>query len=217
MTDAENPIRICIVEDHQMVREALAGLISTQTDMEVVSCCGTVEETLRSLSAQTVDLILLDLNLGADTGISLLEELPKAGLDLRVLVVAALVGDQEAFRLVCSGAAGVVLKTAPLELLLTAIRKVAAGEPWFDHTVLKKILERTADLARQSRTEIFTPREKMVLRHVLNGRSNKEIGEQMNLRESSVKSVMQSLFDKAGVRSRAHLVRIALERFPSEL
>lgn len=217
MTDAQSPVRICLVDDHQLVREGLAGLISTQPDMKVVSCCGTVAETLKTIGAQTIDLILLDLYLAADTGLALLEELPRVGFDGRVLVVAACVSDQEAFRLACSGAAGIVLKTEPLESLLTAIRKVAAGELWYDQEFLKKILQRTGDLARQSRTEMFTPREKVVLRHVLNGLSNKEIGGQMNMRESSVKSVMQNLFEKAGVRSRAHLVRVTLERFHSEL
>jgi two-component system nitrate/nitrite response regulator NarL len=176
-----------------------------------------VEETLKTAAVQPIDLILLDLYLASGTGLTLLEELPHTGFAGRVLVVAAIVGDEEAFQLACLGAAGIVLKTDPLERLPEAIRKVAAGELWFEQRFLKKILERTAQLARQNPTGAFTPREKAVLRHILNGLSNKEIAGQMNLPESSVKSAIQTLFHKTGVRSRSQLVRVALEQFHGEL
>ncbi len=217
MTDAPNPIRIGIVDDHQLVREGLAGLLAPQSDLKVVSCCATAEEALKAVGAQTIDVILLDLRLAESSGISLFEELLKTGFEGRILVVAATVSDEEAFRLMSSGASGIVLKTAPFEVLLTAIRKVAEGELWCDQQFLKKILGQTARFARQSQAEVFTAREKAVLRHLLNGLSNKEIGGRMDLPESSVKSVMQCLFDKTGVRNRAQLVRVALERFQSEL
>ena len=212
-----DPIRICILDDHQVVREALTGLLGNQPDLNVVSCCGTIEETLRAVGTQPIDLILLDLQLAEATSLPLLEELQNSGFRGRVLVLAAVVSDEEAFRLLYLGAAGIVLKTAPSEILLTAIRKVVAGELWCDQELLKKFLRQAVQLQQPSRTEVFTPSEKSVLHLLLGGLSNKEIGGRMNLPESSVKSVMQRLFRKTGVRNRAQLVRVALERLQGEL
>ncbi len=216
MSEAKHSIRICIVEDHRIVLAGLIALVSGQPDFRVVASCRTVQEAVEAVRTTPMDLLLLDFVLGPATGLVLLSELAKQNFGGRVLVVAAALSDAEVFQLACCGVAGIVMKADSHETLLSAIRKVACGELWYSQHDLENILARTAELSNEHRSESFTPREKAVLRYILDGLTNKEIASRIGSRESSVKSLLQSLFSKAGVRSRGQLVRVALERFHGE-
>jgi DNA-binding NarL/FixJ family response regulator len=209
------PIRILLIDDHSLFREAIARLLGAESDFEVVGECATVEEGLNHLRTDNADVVLLDINLGLQQGGAFLNLAWEQGFQGKVLVVTAGVSKIEAARLLERGCSGIILKHERPQLLVERIREVMqepAGQP---HT-------KPADLGQfdpsgQADARPFTPRERQILRSVFSGKSNKEIAHDMNISESLVKAVLQQLFAKTGVRTRSQLVRTAIERHWKDL
>jgi DNA-binding NarL/FixJ family response regulator len=211
-------IRILVVDDHLLFRRIMAQWLAGEPDFEVVAHCGSVREALTIIDSHPVDVILLDLDLGGEPGSELLPEAGRRGFTGHIVIVAAGVGDCEAAQLMRSGAAGIFLKQSSPELLSKCIRKTMAGELWLDQHYLRAVLHQ-GEAAAGERTgrEQFTEREREVLRGVLEGLANKEIGNRLHLSETSVKAALQQLFHKTGVRTRSQLVRAALEQYRDQL
>ena len=128
-------------------------------------------------------------------------------------MVTAGMGDAETLRIMELGASGIFLKHSPPAQLIDAIHRVVSGEVWLDSKALRALLAGSQDRSAQVRPSApITSRERAVLKGVFEGLTNKEIAESISLSESSVKSALQQLFEKTGVRTRSQLVRIALER-----
>ena len=212
-----DPIRLLLVDDHSLFRESLGRLLETSPDLRVVSQCATVNECLEALSRVGVDVILLDYDLGAELGVDLLSRLDEQHTRIKVLMVTAGLSDEMTLRVMEHGASGVFLKHNSPDLLIAAIRRVAEGGTWLDNDVLQGLL-----LSRRNRSQTpelsaaLTPRQTAVLRGILDGLANKEIASKLDISESSVKSVIQELFRKAGVRTRSQLVRIAIEKHTTD-
>ena len=210
-----NPVRILIVDDHRLFREGLVRLLEVERDIHSVAGCATIEEAVRLLTANAVDVVLLDFDLGQEDGLKFFAQAAKAGFTGKVLVLTAGVSQVEAYQLMGKGAAGILLKHNSPELLVSAINKVMNGELCLDERFSGVLAQREA--VRGQRKVSFTERDRLVLRGVFEGLGNKEIGQQLNVSESAVKASLQQLFRKTGVRTRAQLVRIALERYRDEL
>ena len=168
------------------------------------------------LSQQAFDLVLLDHDLGSERASQFLPAARQIGYEGRVLVVTAWVSDTEARRLMRQGVAGIFLKQAPLS-------ELAAGDP---HGGRRRQLVRplvrgpSAKIRRrrpQAAAPAFNDRQRKVLRFVLEGLSNKEIAWRLQISESYVKAILQSLFQKTGVRTRGQLVRVAFEQYEDQL
>ncbi|MBI4482301.1 MAG: response regulator transcription factor [Acidobacteria bacterium] len=209
-------IRILVLDDHDLFREGLARLLDAEPDF-TTSHCASVEEALQILARTSVDIVLLDFDLGLQRGSEFLFRARERGFQGRVLVVTAGLTDRDAARLVRDGAAGIFLKHGPPALLSKCIRKVMEGEVWLDHRYLKALL-RAGDPSEGEGDKVkFTERERAVLRGVFEGLANKEIADRLVISESSVKAALQQLFQKTGVRTRSQLVRIALEQYRDQL
>lgn len=209
-------IRILLIDDHSLFRESLARLLDDEPDFEIVGKCASVEEALATLAARPADLVLLDLELRGEHGSTFIERARRMGFQGRVLVVAAAVSRPEAVELVKMGTAGFFLKESPPELLAKSIRQVMHGELWVDQHYLQAVAQ-IASPAAEDKKPKFTARERAVLRGVLEGLLNKEIGHQLGISESSVKAAIQQLFEKTGVNTRGQLVRAALEKYRDQL
>lgn len=209
---AASIIRVCVVDDHALVRETVSRYLDSEPDIQVAAKCASVEETLQVLASTPVDVLLLDVNLGGtERGSAVLEKLPQMNFSGKVLVVAAVVTDMEALRLLGHGVAGIVIKTSPPDVLARAIRKVAVGEMWFDQRYLQLFLRQTATLLKDNPTLEFTGREQEVMRSIAAGLTNKEIAARLGVRETTVKGIIQHLFHRTGVKSRAQLVQFSQE------
>ncbi|MGD1074071.1 MAG: response regulator transcription factor, partial [Bryobacteraceae bacterium] len=193
--------------------ESLSRLLEAEPDFRIAATCATVEDALAALDRHPVDVVLLDYDLGEEQGTVFLDEAKRQGFGGRILMVTAGMGDAGTLRAFESGSAGVFLKHSPPWQLVEAIHKVAGGEMWLDARAVQSLVSgATGKSGEQQTADSLTDRERAVLKSVFEGLTNKEIGGRLQISESSVKAVLQQLFDKTGVRTRSQLVRIALEK-----
>jgi DNA-binding NarL/FixJ family response regulator len=206
-------IRILLVDDHSLFRESLSRLLETEPDFLIVATCATVSDALTVLKGAPVDVVLLDYDLGDEQGSAFLEEARRRRFEGRILMVTAGMDDAGTLRAFEAGAAGLFLKHSPPAQLIEAIHKVTKGEMWLDSRAVRSLVAGAHEKSdgRQA-AQALTARERSVLKAVFEGLTNKEIAANLKISESSVKAVLQQLFDKTGVRTRSQLVRIALEQ-----
>ncbi len=206
-------IRILLVDDHNLFRESLARLLQAEPNISVVDNCGSVRKALAVLDREQVDLILLDHQLGEEQGADFQKEAGARGFRGRILIVTAGMSDQDIVGALKRGASGIFLKSSTPAQLVEAIHSVMRGEPWLDPTATRAVIAAaTGKTELKQDGQTLSEREKAVLKGIFEGQTNKEIGAGLKISETSVKAVIQQLFEKTGVRTRGQLVRIALER-----
>ncbi|MEO8437007.1 MAG: response regulator transcription factor [Chloroflexota bacterium] len=198
------PIRIGVVDDHPVVGEGTAALLRTQPDLEVVGVAVSLDAARDEglTDAAAIDVLLLDIRLGTDSGLRLLSDVALGGRPAprlpAVIVLTAYDYPQYADAALSLGAAGFVLKTAPLAELVDAIRRVAAGGLAF------AVRPRTTGRAH------LTAREHDVVRLVTDGRSNDEIGASLGIGAKTVETHLSRIFERFGVSSRTELAARAV-------
>jgi two-component system, NarL family, nitrate/nitrite response regulator NarL len=216
---AEQTIRILLLDDHALFRESVSRLLSVEPGFEVVADCGTVEEALQVLRRRPVDIVLLDFDLGERDGREFLRLAKEQGFKSKVLLVTAGVDAGSVSELIRFGISGVFRKHDSAALLAQGIRDVMAGKVWLEHHQLQSAVAPRVVVSshEQNRTQKFTERERQVLSFVFEGLANKEIAARIGVSEASVKSTLQQLFSKTGVRTRSQLVRIVLEQYRDQI
>ena len=212
-----DPVRILFVDDHKLFRESLVRLLERESELKVVAHCATLAEANRIVATTPIDVVLLDYDLGAEVGTDFLNALYRMRRDVKVLMVTGGMRASATLKAVDAGISGIILKHSDPYQLVEAIRRVAAGETWWDTGVLHS-LGAASDKSSMpvERVKSLTDRQREVLRSILDGLTNKEIASRMQASETSIKASIQELFLKAGVRTRSKLVRIAIERFSSD-
>ena len=203
-------IRLLLLDDHALFRAGLSRLLATEPDFELVAQCAASAEALEALAAHPVDLVLLDFDLGEELGFEFIGKAREAGYTGRIFIVTAGMSDADSVRALGRGVCGIFLKTSPPAQLSEAIRKVMSGETWIDQRCIHALVQ-AVDRTRSHEPRQLTERERSVLKGVFEGLSNKEIAATLGISEGSVKSALQQLFIKTGVRTRSQLVRVALE------
>lgn len=201
-----------LIDDHALFRESMTRVLCGEPDFHIENC-GSIREALALLAQRQFDLVLLDHDLGNERASQFLPAARERGFEGRVLVVTAWVSGTEARRLLRQGVAGIFLKKAPLSELVDSIRTVAAGGEWVDPSFVTSFAAPETDAGATGLNE----RQRRVLRFVVEGLSNKEIAWRLQISESYVKAILQSLFQKTGVRTRGQLVRVALEQYENQL
>jgi DNA-binding NarL/FixJ family response regulator len=199
-------IRLALLDDHVLFRESLSRLLASEQDFELVAECTTPPEALQSLKRSAVDVILVDIDVAKEF-IPCARKIRFAG---KCLVIAREVDAIGSAIVLKHGASGIFLASDSSSRLMQAIRLVASGEAWVDQKVIQLLAQCYPHYEARWRGN-FTEREQTVLQGVVDGLSNRRIGSQIGVSESTVKAALQQLFKKAGVRTRSQLVRIALE------
>jgi two-component system nitrate/nitrite response regulator NarL len=212
----DSVIRTLIVDDHSMFREGLAGLLEKEQDIQVVAKCESAAQALAQLEKLQPTMILLDFDLGSERATDFLLEAQKRGFKGRVLIVTGGISDQEAIQLVRAGVSGILHKHNTPETLCNTIRQVARGEVCIEKRYLKPLFQ-TLDQSRHASRATLTDRDRTVLRCIFQGLANKEIGSLLQISEGAVKGSLRQLFQKLGVRTRAQLVKVALDLYRDQL
>jgi DNA-binding NarL/FixJ family response regulator len=212
-----NPIRILLVDDHAAFREGVASALAAHRDFEIEHCAS-VAQAVRILQRAPAKVILLDHDLGTERSWHFFDAAEQIGFQGRVLIITAWMSEGEARRLLRKGAAGIFRKENSLTALANAIRTIARGEVWLDERYLALRGCTASDTEGSSDSyERLNEKERKVLRYILEGLSNKEIGWRLSFSESYVKAIVQRLFQYTGVHTRGQLVRAALERYGSQI
>jgi two-component system, NarL family, response regulator len=191
-----NPIKVAIVDDHPVLRDGIASLLGTQPDMEVVELGENVTDAERLLAASDADVLLLDVRLGTQSGLTALQTDTRAENRPAVVVLTAYGYPQYAEAALRLGASGFVLKNGPIEDLLAAIRAAASGAMHFG--------------VRPGQRLALSERELDVVRKVVEGRSNDEIGADLGIAPKTVESHLRRIFERVDVTSRTELATRAL-------
>lgn len=198
-------IRILIVDDHAMMRFALAEAIAGEPDLTLIAEAANGPEALDLYRKHLPDVVTMDFQLpgpdGAESTGNLRTEFP----DARVVLLSVFEGEEDIWRAVRAGALGYVPKSAEISEVLHGIRELAAGRDYFPPAI-------AARLAARRRRESLSPRELQVLRAIVDGCSNKEIATLLNLSEASVKLYISNTLAKLGVADRTQAAIQAVRR-----
>jgi DNA-binding NarL/FixJ family response regulator len=203
-TDA-NKIRIMVIDDQAVVRQGFVSLIKTVPDMEIVGEGSNGEEAVDLYRRLRPDITLMDLRMPVLSGAEAIRQIRGEFPAARIIVLTTFDGDEDIYRAVQAGAQGYLLKDMFFEELEAAIRKVHAGARLIPGSVAERLA------ARMSSSEL-TGRELEVLRHIVDGKSNKEIGNTLNISEATVKSHINNILSKLGVSDRTQAATTALQR-----
>jgi DNA-binding NarL/FixJ family response regulator len=209
--DLVAPTTLFVIDDHPVVREGLKMLLEQAGNIRVVGSAATATAALAALSDRSPDVVLLDLDLGQEDGLDALPRIHAAAPGAKVLILTALkdrARDQAAVR---TGARGLVLKDAPADVLLQAIRAVAAGELWFDPRVLPAPAPPGAAPEPPSALSKLTAREREIVSLIGEGLRNEEAARRLGITEKTVRNHLTVVFDKLGVSGRLELLVFAYE------
>ena len=205
-------IRVFLVDDHEIVRRGLAGLIDAQPDMEVVGEAATARQSLGRIEATTPDVAVLDVRLPDGSGIDVCRDVRSRLSSVACLILTAYDDDTAVSAAVLAGAAGYVLKDIGGSRLVDAIRSVASGHVILDSSAVRQakahIHERAADDPRMGSLGL---RERQILRLIADGLTNRQIGEHLGIAEKTVKNYVSSLLSKLGLERRTQAAIFQLE------
>jgi len=206
-------IRILIADDHPVVREGLAAMLDRQEDMEVVGDAPDGAAAVARAAETSPDVILMDLRMPVMDGVEAMRAIAARQPSVRFIVLTTYDNDEYIFKGIEAGARAYLLKDSPREELFKAIRAVHRGESLIQPSVASKVLDRFATLSRQAQSpELLSEREKEVLRLMATGAANKTIASALFISESTVKTHVQSIFQKLDVSDRTGAVTQALQR-----
>lgn len=211
-----HPIRILIVDDHAVLSAGLKLVIESRPGMQVIGTAASAAEAIRIARDAQPDIILLDLDLGDDSGFDLMPPLRAVAPETRVILLTGLRDPEEHRRGVLLGAMGLVLKENAIETVIKAVEKVHFGEVWLDRAMIASILNtraRSAGMAARNgeagRIASLTDRERQIITLLGEGLRNREISERLQISEATVRHHLTSIFAKLSVRDRFELVIFA--------
>ncbi len=202
MTDK---IRIMVVDDHHIVRQGLVALLNTVPDMNVVAEASNGQDAVDSYNLHRPDVTLMDLRLPVLGGVEALERIRRQNDAARVIVLTTFDGDEDIYRALQAGARGYLLKGMLGDELMDAIRSVHAGKTRIPPAVAERLAARVGG-------QDLTQREMEVLRLIVGGRSNKEIGAELGIGEATVKTHMNNILSKLSVSDRTQAATTAIQR-----
>lgn len=206
------PIRVFLLDDHELVRRGVRDLVSAEEDIVVVGEAGTGEEALQRIPATKPDVAVLDVRLGGDpsgmNGVEVCREVRSLHPEIACVMLTSFADDDALFSSIMAGAAGYVLKQIRGADLVDGIRRVAAGESLLDPTVTARVLERLRTPVSDPLATL-TPQERRILDLITAGMTNRQIGAEMFLSEKTVKNYVSHLLAKLGMDRRTEAAAYA--------
>ena len=205
-SEKQPPLRVMLVDDHEVVRDGIRAMLQPEDDIYVTAEAGTVRESIDEADRTHPDVVVMDVRLADGSGIEATREIRAKHPDTKVLMLTSFADDEALFASIMAGAAGYVLKQVRSGDLVRAIRAVGAGESLLDPAMTTAVLDRLRKgkhLMRDEKLARLSPQEERILARVADGRTNKEIGDELHLAEKTVKNYVSSILSKLEVARRA--------------
>ena len=202
------PIRLLIVDDHSVVREGLRAFLRLQEGIEVVGEAASADEAVSVAARASPDVVLLDLVMPEGDGIGAIRRLLEVAPGVRVLVLTSFADDAQIFAAIAAGAAGYLLKDVDPQALADGIRDVHAGRPALHASVAARLMRRSG--SPRPTSDHLTPRERDVLRLVVEGLANKQIAQRLGIGEKTIKTHVSRVLAKLGVTDRTQAAVLAI-------
>ncbi|MCB0997554.1 MAG: response regulator transcription factor [Acidimicrobiales bacterium] len=201
-------IRVFLLDDHEVVRRGVAGLIDAEEDMGVVGEAGSAADALSAIAEASPDVAVLDVRLPDGSGIEVCRDIRSEHPEVRCLMFTSYSDDQALVDASLAGAAGYVLKQVKGNALIESIRKVANGVTLLDSATTRLALSRLRD-SGEGRVAELTDQERRIFDLIGDGLSNREIAEQLFLAEKTVKNYVSNLLSKLGMKRRTEAAAFA--------
>jgi two-component system invasion response regulator UvrY len=205
-------IRVLVVDDHTLVREGLCRLLECEPDIKVVGQTGSGEEAVEQCMQLEPDVIILDYSLPDMDGLETTLNIMSLGTKTRVLILTMYANEEYAIRLIRAGATGFIVKGAPPEELLAAVRKVAGKGTYVSPAVLDKLIGRMGDSQLETPEATLSDREIQVLVKLAKGATTREVSEELHLSISTVETYRSRILEKLNLRNNSDLTRFAIRR-----
>jgi len=204
------PIRVFLLDDHEIVRRGLADLIGLESDLQVVGEASSKAEALHRIPAARPDVAVLDVRLPDGNGVEVCREVRSDFPDIRCLMLTSYADDEALFDAIMAGASGYVLKEIRGNDLIEAIRQVARGKSLLDPAATQRVLDRIRKGDQQDdRLRGLSDQERRILELIGEGMTNRQIGEAMHLAEKTVKNYVSSMLAKLGMERRTQAAAFA--------
>src|ERR671936_405814 len=207
MTEAKRPpLSVMLVDDHEVVRNGIRALLQATDDIIVTAEAGTVREAVDEADRTRPDVIVMDVRLADGRGIEATREIRAKHPATNVLMLTSFADDEALFASIMAGASGYVLKQVRSGELVRAIRSVGAGQSLLDPSVTTAVLDRLRKgkhLMKDERLARLSPQEERILTLIADGKTNKEVGDELQLAEKTVKNYVSSILSKLEVARRA--------------
>ena len=203
---AAPPLRVMLVDDHEVVRNGIRAMLQATEDIVVTAEASSVREAIDEAARTRPDVIVMDVRLTDGSGIEATRQIRADRPATRVLMLTSFADDEALFSSIMAGASGYVLKQVNSAELLRAIRSVGGGESLLDPAVTSSVLDRLRagkHLLQDERLARLSPQEERILSAVADGKTNREIGEDLHLAEKTVKNYVSSILSKLEVARRA--------------
>ncbi len=200
------PLRVMLVDDHEVVRDGIRAMLAEQDDIVVTAEAGSVREAVDEAARTRPDVIVMDVRLSDGSGIEATREIRADRPATKVLMLTSFADDEALFASIMAGASGYVLKQVRSNDLVRAIRSVGAGDSLLDPSMTTAVLDRLRKgkhLMRDERLARLSPQEERILTLIADGKTNKEIGDELQLAEKTVKNYVSSILSKLEVARRA--------------
>jgi len=198
-----DPIRVFLLDDHEIVRRGIKELLESEGDIVVVGESGLAEEATRRIPALRPDVAILDGRLPDGSGVDVCREVRSVDPSIKALILTSYDDDEALFSAIMAGAAGYILKQVRGNDFIDTVRRVAAGQSTLDPSVTAQVLERLrSGPPKDQKLEALTAQEQKILELIGEGLTNRQIAERMFLAEKTVKNYVSSMLAKLGLSSR---------------
>ena len=204
-----DPIRVFLLDDHEIVRRGLRDLLDAEDDLEVVGEASTAEEAVGRIPATRPDVAVLDVRLPDGDGIEVCRAVRDKMDDLACLMLTSFADDEAVYAAIMAGASGYVLKQVRGNDLVDAVRRVGRGESLLDPAVTARVLDRLRRRGDDDELAGLTDQERRLLDLIAEGLTNRQIGERMFLAEKTIKNYVSNLLSKLGMHRRTEVAAYA--------
>lgn len=204
------PIRVFLLDDHEVVRRGLRDLLEGEGDIEIVGESGTAREATARIPALRPDVAVLDARLPDGSGIDVCRDVRSTDPSIKALILTSYDDDEALFAAIMAGAAGYVLKQIGAGDLVDSVRRVAAGQSLIDPQLMARVLERVrTGPPEHEELAGLTDQERKILALIAEGMTNRQIGERLFLAEKTVKNYVSSILSKLGLERRTQAAVLA--------